>query len=151
MCYLYSKRVTKVYLVTTVLWVFWVPWVKFSRIICTSEWSSFNKNNHFTLVQDGFRPNYFCAHAFAELTDLIRDEIDKDSNGIKCLCWSWGSVSEIATRVSKVISRSLLVPSIYIKDVAQTFQNDNRIALSEEDTSNIKTEKRNCNLQKRLR
>ena len=44
----------------------------------------FNKNNIFTPAQYGFRPKYSCAHAIAEITDFIRDEIDKKSNGIAC-------------------------------------------------------------------
>ena len=55
------------------------------RKFCTSEWSNFlNKNNLFTRAQYGFRPKYSCASAIAEITDFIRDEIDKKTNGIAC-------------------------------------------------------------------
>ena len=59
--------------------------VKFLRNFCTSEWSSFfTKHNLFTPAQYGFRPKYSCSHAIAEITDFIRYEIDKKSNGIAC-------------------------------------------------------------------
>ena len=56
----------------------------FEKLLYKRMVKFFNKNNLFTPVQYGFRPKYSCAHAFAEITDFIRDEIDKKSNGRAC-------------------------------------------------------------------
>ena len=56
----------------------------FEKLLYKRMIKFFNKNNHFTPAQYGFKPKYSCAHAIAEITDFIRDEIDEKSNKIAC-------------------------------------------------------------------
>ena len=44
----------------------------------------FTENNQFGPNQFGFRANLSCVHAVCELTDYVRDELDKRSNGNCC-------------------------------------------------------------------
>ena len=46
--------------------------------------SFFTKNNLFSSNQFGFRSKRSCSHAIAEVTDYIRNEIDKRGSGIAC-------------------------------------------------------------------
>ena len=56
----------------------------FEKVLYKRMVKFFNKNNLFTPAQYGFRPKYSCANAIAEITDFIRDEIDKKTYGIAC-------------------------------------------------------------------
>ena len=44
----------------------------------------FTENNRFSPNQFGFRANLSCVHAVCELTNYVRDELDKRSNGNCC-------------------------------------------------------------------
>ena len=46
--------------------------------------SFFTKNKLFSSNQSGFRSKRSCSHAIAEVTDYIRNEIDKRGSGIAC-------------------------------------------------------------------
>ena len=49
----------------------------FEKVLYKRMVKFFNKNILLTPAQYGFRPKYSCANAIAEITDFIRDEIDK--------------------------------------------------------------------------
>ena len=62
----------------------------FEKVLYKRMVKFFNKNNLFTPAQYGFRPKYSCANAIAEITDFIRDEIDKKTLNFAALSIEFG-------------------------------------------------------------
>ena len=64
-----------------------------------------------------------------------------------------GNLSDIAKSTTGVPQGSVLGPSlflVYIDDLAQILENDNKMALFADDTSIMKSGKTNCNMQNDL-